>query len=417
MKDGNKELPIAKCKLQIANWGMPDETKPENARRYHWITRARRVRAVCSHAERANEVPLSPLPSPLSSRRSRVFNFQFEICILQLTIFLLSPLFAWADDKDDEKSAAKLITPPAERSIDIGLKWLASVQRDDGGIGSGPTRGNVAVCGLSGMAMIAGGSTPGRGPYGKSLNRCVDYLLANSQPSGFIVGPETTHGPMYGHGFATMFLGECYGMSPRAELREKLAKAVKLIVGCQNKDGGWRYQPVRADADISVTVCEIMALRAARNAGLFVPNETIDRAIDYVRRSQNADGGFMYMIQGGESAFPRSAAAVAALYSAGVYKDPKIDKGLDYLMQFLPGEGAARRDNGYYFYGHYYAVQAMWQSGGDRWRRWYPAVRDELVSKQREDGSWLAPEGNECGTAMALIVLQMPNNCLPIFQR
>ena len=149
---------------------------------------------------------------------------------------------------------------------------------------------------------------------------------------------------MYGHGFATMFLAECYGMSPRPELREKLAKAVKIIVNSQNKEGGWRYQPVRADADISVTVCEVMALRAARNAGLFVPNETIDRSIDYVKRSQNADGGFMYMIQGGESAFPRSAAAVAALYSAGIYKGPEIAKGLDYLVQFIPAEGVIRRD-------------------------------------------------------------------------
>ena len=135
-----------------------------------------------------------------------------------------------------------------------------------------------------------------------------------------------------------------------------------------------------------------MALRAARNAGLFVPNETIDRAIDYVKRSQNADGGFMYMIQGGESAFPRSAAAVAALYSAGIYKGPEIAKGLDYLMQFLPAEGVARRE-GYYFYGHYYAVQAMWQAGGEHWRRWYPAIRDELIARQRDDGSWLAPRG------------------------
>jgi len=103
------------------------------------------------------------------------------------------------------------------------------------------------------------------------MSRCVDYLLACAQPSGFIAGPDASRGPMYGHGFATMFLAECYGMSPRPELREKLAKAVKLIVNCQNKDGGWRYQPVRADADISVTVCQIMALRAARNAGLFVP--------------------------------------------------------------------------------------------------------------------------------------------------
>ena len=105
---------------------------------------------------------------------------------------------------------------------------------------------------------------------------------------------------MYGHGFATLFLAECYGMSPRPELREKLDKAVKLIVNTQNKEGGWRYQPQREDADISVTVCQVMALRAARNAGLYVPKETIDRSIDYVKRSQNADGGFMYMLQGGE---------------------------------------------------------------------------------------------------------------------
>ena len=321
-----------------------------------------------------------------------------------------------AAEKDAERAAAKLITPAAERSIERGLQWLSLQQHDDGGFGSGPFRGNVAVGSLAGMAMMSGGSAPGRGLYGGQLNRAIDYLLANTQPSGFIAGPDASRGPMYGHGFATMFLAECYGMSPRPELREKLVKAVKIIVNCQNKQGGWRYQPVRADADISVTVCEIMALRAARNAGLFVPNETIDRSIDYVKRSQNADGGFMYMIQGGESAMPRSAAAIAALYSAGIYKGPEIAKGLDYLMQFLPSEAASRHES-YYFYGQYYAAQAMWQAGAERWNRWYPAVRDDLIGRQHGDGSWLTPEGNECATAMACVVLQMPNDYLPIFQR
>ena len=40
----------------------------------------------------------------------------------------------------------------------------------------------------------------------------------------------TTQGPMYSHGFATLFLAECCGMSPRADLRDKLGRAVKLIV-------------------------------------------------------------------------------------------------------------------------------------------------------------------------------------------
>jgi hypothetical protein len=72
----------------------------------------------------------------------------------------------------------------------------------------------------------------------------------------------------------------------------------------------------------------------------------------------------------------------------------------------------------YFFYGHYYAMQAFWQAGGERFARWYTAVSNELVSRQREDGSWqAAQEGNTCATAMACIVLEIPNNYLPIFQR
>lgn len=87
----------------------------------------------------------------------------------------------------------------------------------------------------------------------------------------------------------------------------KLSSAVELIVRTQNSAGGWRYNPAPEDADLSVTVCQMMALRAARNAGIGVAKETIDRAVDYVRRSQNADGGFMYQYrsgQCGESRFP-----------------------------------------------------------------------------------------------------------------
>src|SRR5262249_20965614 len=160
-----------------------------------------------------------------------------------------------------------------------------------------------------------------------------------------------------------------------------------------------------------VTICQVMALRAARNAGLKVPNETVDHCVDYVKRSQNADGGFRYMLTPGESAFPRSAAGVVALYSAGVYEGHEVERGLAYLDQHRPraAGGADQLQDGHFFYGHYYAVQAMWQTGGDRWTQWYPAIRDVLVSRQQPDGSWVDPVSSEYGTAMAVIILQMPD--------
>jgi prenyltransferase beta subunit len=327
-----------------------------------------------------------------------------------------APLAAWAQG-NPEKSGARLITPEANAAIARGLAFLAGRQQDEGSFGSSGYSRNVAVCALGGMAFMSSGSTPGRGPYGGVVDGCLDFVLEHTQDSGFItVAGSSSHGPMYGHGFATLFLAEAYGMTQRSDIREKLSKAVNLIVNPQNDEGGWRYQPQRRDADISVTICQVMALRAARNAGLYVPRDTIDRCIDYVKRSQNPDGGFMYMIQGGQSAFPRSAAGVVALYSAGIYEGPEIEKGLAYVMQYLPSEATFNHES-HYFYGHYYAVQAMWHAGGAHWAKWYPAIRDALVAKQRDDGSWMDSICQEYGTAMACIILQMPNNYLPIFQR
>jgi hypothetical protein len=328
------------------------------------------------------------------------------------------PVDKSAEKSNPEKTAAEFFTADAKQAVQKGLAFLAKQQQNDGSFGRGGYSRNVAICALSGLAFLSSGSTPGRGPYGRQAGKCVDYLLDHTEQSGFIAVPGAqTHGPMYGHGFSAMFLAEAYGMTMRRDIREKLSKSIELIVNTQNREGGWRYQPIRSEADISVTICQVMALRAARNAGLHVPKETIDRSIDYVKRSQNADGGFMYMIQGGPSEFPRSAAGVVALYSAGVYEGREIDKGLEYLLQFTPSDDL-QRGGGHFFYGQYYAVQAMWHAGGESWRRWYPAIRDVLLKKQNTDGAW--DDGGICreyGTAMSCIILQIPNNTLPIFQR
>jgi hypothetical protein len=323
----------------------------------------------------------------------------------------------------DAGRSADLITLETQRAIDRGLAWLAKRQltsgRNEGAFGHAGYAGGVAVTSLAGLAFMCSGSPPGQGPFGKNIDRAVKFIASCVQDNGFISVPGVGQDNMYGHGFATLFLSEVYGMSDRPDLDrtvgDKLRLAVKLTCACQNDAGGWRYQPVKSDADLSITICQIMGLRAARDAGLHVPDEVRDKCIDYVKKSQNADGGFRYQItSGGGSTFPLTAAGVVSLYSAGIYDGEPIDKALKWLMNYLPGKGSS--NTGYYFYGHYYAVQAMWHAGGENWQKWYPAIRDTLLARQGGDGSW--PDSEVCpefGTAMACIILQMPNNYLPIF--
>ena len=142
--------------------------------------------------------------------------------MLVTTISLIGASFRFFT-ADPEKTASKMISPETDEAIEGGLQWLADRQHDDGSFGSGAYRGNVAVTALSAMAMMSSGSTPGRGPYGAQVDRAVDYLISKTQQSGFVSASEAaSHGPMYGHGFATLVLAESYGMSARPELREKL---------------------------------------------------------------------------------------------------------------------------------------------------------------------------------------------------
>jgi hypothetical protein len=327
----------------------------------------------------------------------------------------------------ENNAMAGEITPALDAAVSRGLAYLASEQTDDGCFGAGRYGKNVAVTALACLAFMADGNLPGRGEYGQQVQKGLEFILASSSETGLIAA-DSTNGPMYGHGFATLFLGEVYGMTPGGadtdlaeRTHEALVKAVRLIERTQNDEGGWRYNPVPYDADISVTICQIMALRSARNAGIEVNKDTIDRAVEYVRRCQNPDGGFKYQASSGFSAFPRSAAGVASLYYAGIYEDDSIDRGLRYIMETgLPGgpeEGdAAHRTH--YYYGHYYAVQTMYLAGGEYWTTWWPAIREELITRQETDGSWPdAGVGPAYGTSMSLIILQMPKRFLPIFQK
>ncbi|HEX3151454.1 MAG TPA: prenyltransferase/squalene oxidase repeat-containing protein [Gemmataceae bacterium] len=337
-----------------------------------------------------------------------------------------------ADGLSSAAAYVNHLTPDALRAAERGLAFLANTQNRDGSFGDSLLfQGNLAVTSLAALALMAGGHTPGRGLHCNAVMRALQFVLSKEQrdPPGFLNFPNGhfRQGPMYSHGFATLFLAEAFGMVADKTLSDRLKttieRAVQLIITCQNSEGGWRYNPQKETADSSVTICQIMALRAARNAGFFVPKEAADKCVKYVRSCQTADGGFSYFSGQPGAAFPRSAAGIVALYCAGVYTGPEVERGLKYLMKFKPGGNMGRSGffpDQHYYYGQYYAAQAMWTAGPKYWDEWFPGIRDELLrlNRGRGDGSWSDPTVcNHYATAMACIILQIPNNYLPILQK
>ena len=318
-----------------------------------------------------------------------------------------------------EPEAIKFIelTPQAEKAVEKGLRYLAATQNSDGSWDSRHHGRDTAIAALAILGFMARGNSPGRGEYGATVARGLDYIMRSARPNGVLCRPkpDCSHGPMYSHGFCTLALGEAWGMTKRSDLKTRFKQAVDLICKTQNKDGGWRYHPVPDEADISVTIVQLMALRAANNAGIAVPTSVIERAIRYVKACAHKDGGFRYTNhRWGGSGPARTAAGVVSLQVAGDYEAEQITPGLEYLLRAKNDEKVRWR---HYFYGHYYAAQAAYQAGGKYWEEWYPWIREEFIKKQDKDGSWASGYGSNYATAMALLVLCVPYRYLPIYQR
>lgn len=332
---------------------------------------------------------------------------------------LLVALLAFALPRGTIAQSGFRASDPLEtalQAVDRGLEYLYQTQADDGGWTS-PGHGKItAVPALAVLAFMARGHVPGQGPYADCLERATAFLLANAADTGLIAAGNAP--PMYQHGLATLALAELYGMTRRPDIRQRLEAAVGLIVRTQNNAGGWRYQPVKGDADMSVTVMQIVALKAAMNAGIKVPDSTIALGIKYIKASACKGGGFGYTPGGGPTV-GASPAGTLALQMCGQYDAPEVLAGLEYQAKQPIRYGSAM-----FFYATYYAAQGMNQAGGIYWLDWMPKLRAILLAKQAPDGSWPAESdgaaksaGLPFSTAIACLVLSIDCHYLPIYQR
>ena len=367
-------------------------------------------------------------PKGSAMKRNHLRKISCGILAGTILLGLAPPLEAQSQPAvktQDRRAIRAEITPELRLAVKRGLMQLIRRQRTSKSFASEDYP--VAINALMGMALLAGGYTDKTGPesYVAALKLNTSTLLRYQKKNGYIDDGDSK---MYGHGFATLYLAQLYGMSasPDGAIRKALERAIKLIERAQGKEGGWDYLPAgtgaltnkSANGDSSITVCQTMALRAARNLGIAVDAGVIENARRYIQRAQLKDGGFAYRIGrssvGGSSEFPRSAAGVCILYSLGDYSSVKIRQGIVYL------EKNYRDLNHFPHYAHYYCAQALFQVGGRSWKDYFSWVHRRLLKYQLTDGSWkagLMERSAGVRTAMALIVLQLPYRFLPIHER
>jgi len=364
--------------------------------------------------------------------RYRIRALAWSVAAVTVLAVMTGSVRAQADDREPPDT----LRPPAlpERlpegidartvaAIDRGLAYLARTQdrqgawANQGGYGDYP----VAMTALAGLALLMDGNTTTQGRYAVQVDRAARYLMRSSTPNGLIARTEHEPRPMYGHGFSMLFLGQLYGMTEDVEraqeLRDILQRAVQLTGRAQSPHGGWIYTPDSGGDEGSVTITQVQALRSCRNAGIAVPKNVIDLAMEYLVKSQNTDGGIRYSLnqRGGSSRPPITAAAVCCWFNAGEYDNPLAKRALAYSKENITPDGVQR---GHDYYAHLYLAQALYVSSDPTWPTYFAKRKQYLLRLQRPDGSWLGDGvGDIYGTALSLIILQLPFNQLPIMQR
>ncbi|MCC6409524.1 MAG: hypothetical protein IT453_20365 [Planctomycetes bacterium] len=371
--------------------------------------------------------------------------------------------------KGTEVGGRPPIAPPqaTQEAVLLGMRWLARHQQEDGSwsiarlgdVCADPTCRVEAASytehydeGLTGLALLA---FLGAGYHHASPELLVDPVKARQHRVGDIVKAglraltsrqkddgsfSATRPFLYNEALCTMALCEAYWLSGARPWRESAERAVAFIVAAQKRSPrgtgfwGWRYGPredvtttdlegdetalAAFESDLSVSTWAVMALKSAQLAGLDVPQESLDGALEFVHWVSRSDGRAGYLtpdgaglsISGVNDHFAYHTAAMSALsmcartFLAHDASDPFLEAGARQLVRDLPVVSQDRLSVDYYYW--YYGSLALNQFDGpdspahtDKyWGPWNQAMADALVGLQERErgscsqGAWLVPD-------------------------
>ena len=327
---------------------------------------------------------------------------------LLLTLLLYYSLFSSLGGQDLFEQSNDSLVQEIDETYRKGLEFLAENQEETGCWTDNSYGSQPGVVGMAILAFLARGDDPEFGPYRLYVKRAMNFLLKQQNQETGYIGSS-----MYNHGFATLALAEAYGLTNDLRLGPALEKASKLIVSSQksNPKGGWRYSPDSQDADSTISGAQLVALFAARNAGIKVPEEAIEKGKAFLLSCQDSNGGFGYTGASGAN-LPRSAIGSLILSLAKETNTDAYRNSVNFLKK-----NSQFGDQGHQYYSLYYTSQAMFRASPSLWNSWNSQNFKRLLSTQTENGSWNGNYGQTFVTSAALLSLALNYRYLPIYER
>ncbi|MEZ6121845.1 MAG: prenyltransferase/squalene oxidase repeat-containing protein [Planctomycetaceae bacterium] len=286
----------------------------------------------------------------------------------------------------------------SESAVQLGLEWLLSIQQPDGSWdfrnvgqsgGGGSVFNPIGATAYAVMPFLAAGQTHQSGSYQKQIGAALTYLtkVGVNVPAGYDLrgminkqsDDDAPNEAYYVHGTATLALCEAYALTKDRRLKKAAEDAIRFIVNSQDpQGGGWRYNP-QEPGSTSVTAIQVMALMAARKAGIRVDDRVLQKVMKYLDSVQvDGEGRYGYEIRSKQ--YKGSITAMALLcrmYLGWGRDDGDMRAGIELL------DKAGPYDN---LYTLYFATQVMKNWGGEEWERWNSRLRDDLIAWQEAEG-------------------------------
>ena len=329
-------------------------------------------------------------------------------------------------------AAARGGSEETEQAVRAALAWLARNQSSDGrwdaarhGAGRGRAgasqhaasvggRADHGVTGLALLAFLGAGNTHQEGPHAATVARGLGYLVERQRADGSLAGEAAFFASLYCHGMATIAVAEAAAMSGDETLRPVVDRAIRYTLAMQHPiTGGWRYA-AGDRGDTSQLGWQVMALAAAKNAGLSGFEAAEARAGSFLTGVSGGTAGGLVSYRPGERAsLAMTAEALFCRLLMGMPTDhPAAVEACGVLSQSLPSRET------YNIYTWYYGTLASFHAGGPQWDTWNRRLQTALLPLQHRsggqldgswdpDGVWGRHGGRVYATALAALTLEV----------